>query len=91
MVDSLEHYQIDMKKLEEVLLAMRNEAIKQFEDRLIDVQSKSKFQKLIEPIFGPNKSNLVFTLFEGKLKPITKEEYLETMKKSIKNYESDVK
>ena len=36
-----------MKKLEEVLLAMRNEAIKQFEDRLIDVQSKSKFQKLI--------------------------------------------
>jgi hypothetical protein len=38
MVDSLESYKIDMKKLDEVLLAMRNEAIKQFEDRLVDHQ-----------------------------------------------------
>lgn len=30
MVDNLEHYQIDVKKLDEVLLAMRNEAVKQF-------------------------------------------------------------
>lgn len=30
MVDSLEHYQVDMGKLDEVMLAMRNEAVKQF-------------------------------------------------------------
>ncbi len=38
------------------MLAMRNEACKQFEDRLVDHESKIKFRKLIEPIFGANKS-----------------------------------
>jgi dynein heavy chain 2, cytosolic len=36
MVDSLEHYQIDMSKAEEVRQALHNEAVKQFEDRLVD-------------------------------------------------------
>jgi flagellar biosynthesis regulator FlbT len=91
MVDSLEHYQIDMGKLDEVLLAMRNEAVKQFEDRLVDYDSKVKFRKMIDPIFGANKGEVIFTLIEGKLKSVSKTEYYETLQKAIKNYESEVK
>lgn len=88
MVDSLEHYQVDMSKLDDVMLAMRNEAVKQFEDRLVDYDSKVKFRKLIEPIFGGNKGDVIFTLVEGKLKPVSRSEYIEGLQKAIKNYES---
>lgn len=55
---------------------MRNEAVKQFEDRLVDQQSKERFRKLIEPIFGSNKEEAVFALTEGKLKAITRGQYV---------------
>lgn len=53
--------------------ALRNEAVKQFEDRLVNNDSKIKFKKLIEPIFGSNKSEIIYTLVDGKLKAVSKE------------------
>jgi hypothetical protein len=76
MIDSLEHYDIDVKKMEEVLMALRNEATKQFEDRLVDNDSKLKFRKLMEPIFGSSKNDAIFTVVEGKLKPVARQGYV---------------
>lgn len=50
---------------------MRNEAIKQFEDRLVNAGEKEKFQKLMTPIFGPP-SDIIFTIKEEKLTPISR-------------------
>ena len=63
---------------------------KQFGDRLIDTVSKTKFKKLITPLFGDH-SNLSFYVDEKKLKPCGRQEYTEMLKSSIKNYENEVK
>lgn len=74
MVDSLEHYQIDMAKADEVLQAMRNEAVKQFEDRLVNADEKARFRKLLLPIFGPP-GEIVFTMVDNKLKSVQQKDY----------------
>jgi len=87
MVDALEHYNVNMKQQQEVLEAMRNEAVKQFEDRLVDSQAKKQFQKLITPIFGPA-SETIFTIEEGKLTAISRQKYKELLATAIKSYEN---
>jgi dynein heavy chain 2, cytosolic len=87
MVDALEHYDIDMTNQQVLMQALRNEAAKQFEDRLVDAQAKAQFQKLMAPIFGKN-GEVVFTAEGGKLKAVGREEYRQILAKAVKSYES---
>ena len=67
MVDALSFYDINMKDENEVILALMNEAIKQFEDRLVNLSQKEKFKKLVKPIFG-QRGDQIFTIIDNKLK-----------------------
>lgn len=87
LVENLRLYDIDLTKEDEIMSALQYELIRQFADKLVDEEARSKFDRLFK-----TSRDLFYTSGQsGKLIQTNREQFTLSLKGTIDFYEREVK